>query len=61
VGMRLIQIRRGDIRRVALVEEPRLRLLECSSIYELANTAPDYRRDDGRTCSTKGQTGTARL
>jgi hypothetical protein len=39
VGMRLIQIRRGDIRQLALVEEPRLRLLECSSIYELANTA----------------------
>src|ERR1700689_5069144 len=34
---RLIQIRRGTVRRVALVEEPNLRLLDtCSSIYELA-------------------------
>ena len=38
--MRLIQIRKGQIRRVALVEEPYLRLLaECSSIYSLANAA----------------------
>lgn len=38
--MRLIQIRRGNTRRVALVEEPRLRFLDgCSSIYELANIA----------------------
>src|SRR5436305_7412465 len=34
---RLIQIKRGHIRRVALVEEPNVRLLDaCSSIYELA-------------------------
>lgn len=34
---RLIQIVRGDERRVALVEEPHLRLLEnCASIYALA-------------------------
>ena len=34
---RLIQIKRGNVRRVALVEEPNLRLLDtCSSIYELA-------------------------
>jgi hypothetical protein len=34
---RLIQIARGKDRRVALVEEPRLRLLEdCASIYSLA-------------------------
>lgn len=41
LGMtRLIQIARGDERRVALVEEPYLRLLEgCASIYELANSA----------------------
>jgi hypothetical protein len=38
--VRLIQIRRGNTRRVALVEEPHLRLLDgCSSIYELANIA----------------------
>lgn len=37
---RLIQIKRGDIRRVALVEEPNVHLLEeCSSIYELAQIA----------------------
>ena len=34
---RLIQIKRGNVRRVALVEEPNLRVLDtCSSIYELA-------------------------
>ena len=38
--MRLIQIRKGDLRRVALVEEPDLRLLDkCSSIFELATLA----------------------
>ncbi|HYM08918.1 MAG TPA: AraD1 family protein [Terriglobales bacterium] len=37
---RLVQLKRGDVRRVAFVEEPHLRLLEgCSSVYELANTA----------------------
>ncbi len=37
---RLVQLKRGNTRRVALVEEPQLRLLEgCSSIYELANAA----------------------
>jgi hypothetical protein len=37
---RLIQIERGDMRRVASVEEPHLRLLEgCRSIYELATRA----------------------
>jgi hypothetical protein len=40
VQLRLVQLKRGDTRRVALVEEPHLRLLEgCSSIYELANSA----------------------
>jgi hypothetical protein len=34
---RLIQIKRGDVRRVALVDEPHLRLLgDCRSIYDLA-------------------------
>ena len=34
---RLIQIKKGNLRRVALVEEPNVRLLDaCSSIYELA-------------------------
>lgn len=37
---RLVQIKKGTIRRVALVEEPYLRLLDgCSSVYELANVA----------------------
>jgi hypothetical protein len=37
---RLIQIKQGGVRRVALVEEPYLRLLgECPSIYWLANAA----------------------
>ncbi len=35
---RLVQLKSGGTRRVALVEEPHLRLLDgCSSIYELAN------------------------
>lgn len=38
--MRLVQIRRGSERRVAIVEEPRLRLLDdCDSVYELASVA----------------------
>ena len=38
--MRLIQIEKSKARRVALVEEPHLRLLgECGSIYELAGKA----------------------
>jgi hypothetical protein len=37
---RLVQLKRGDARRVALVEDPNLRLLDgCSSIYELASSA----------------------
>ena len=37
---RLIQIKRGNVRRVALVEEPNIRLLDtCTSIYELAQIA----------------------
>jgi hypothetical protein len=37
---RLVQLKRGNVRRVALVEEPHLRLLDgCSSIHELANSA----------------------
>jgi hypothetical protein len=37
---RLVQIARGGERRIALVEEPRLRLLDgCGSVYELANSA----------------------
>jgi hypothetical protein len=37
---RLIQIKKGNVRRVALVDEPKVRLLDtCSSIYELAHLA----------------------
>jgi hypothetical protein len=37
---RFIQIKKGNIRRVALVEEPKIRLLDnCFSIYELAHIA----------------------
>ena len=37
---RLIQIKKGHVRRVALVEEPNLRLLDSySSVYELAHSA----------------------
>jgi len=37
---RLIQLRNGNARRVALVEEPNLRLLrDCTSVYSLAATA----------------------
>jgi hypothetical protein len=38
--IRLVQLKKGSERRVAIVEEPRLRLLEgVSSTYELANAA----------------------
>ena len=38
--VRLAQLGKGNDRRVALVEEPRLRLIgDCHSIYELANSA----------------------
>jgi hypothetical protein len=37
---RLVQIKKGNVRRVALVDEPNVRLLDgCSSIYELAHLA----------------------
>jgi hypothetical protein len=37
---RLVQIKKGNVRRVGLVEEPNIRLLDgCSSIYELAHLA----------------------
>ncbi len=37
---RLVQIKKGIVRRVALVEEPQLRVLDgCNSVYELANSA----------------------
>lgn len=37
---RLIQIKKGSLRRVALVDEPNIRILDgCSSVYELAHIA----------------------
>ena len=37
---RLVQIKKGPVRRVALVEEPNLRVLDgCNSVYELALSA----------------------
>ena len=42
--MRLVQLRNGKERRVAMVEEPQLRLLEgVSSVYALAEAAIQYR------------------
>jgi hypothetical protein len=39
-SVRLVQIKKGDVRRVALVEEPNLRLIaDCSSVYELGGFA----------------------
>jgi hypothetical protein len=38
--MRLVQLKAGDVRRVAVVEEPKLRLLrEFDSMYALAQAA----------------------
>ena len=38
--MRLVQIKKGPVRRLALVEEPQLRVLDgCDSVYELAQSA----------------------
>ena len=43
---RLIQIKKGSVRRVGLVEEPHVRLLDgCSSIYELAQIAIDAQKE----------------
>ena len=36
---RLVQIKKGIVRRVALVEEPHLRVLDgCNSVYELVQS-----------------------
>ena len=39
MSLRLVQLKGGDTRRVALVEEPNLRLLSAQSIYSLATEA----------------------
>jgi hypothetical protein len=37
---RLVQLKKGPVRRVALAEEPHLRVLDgCASVYELAKSA----------------------
>src|SRR5438045_1572062 len=36
---RLVQLQNGETRRVAVVEEPRLRLLRIKSVYEIAQDA----------------------
>jgi len=39
-SVRLVQIKKDDVRRVAVVEEPNLRLIaDCSSVYDLAGLA----------------------
>ena len=38
--MRLVQLKKGPVRRVAVVEEPHIRILDgCTSVYELATCA----------------------
>lgn len=39
MSTRLVQLRNGNVRRVALVEEPRLRLLSAESVYSLGTDA----------------------
>ncbi len=52
---RLVQLKRGEVRRVALVEEPHLRLLDgCGSIYELANSGHQQRREAQRPGAAEG-------
>jgi hypothetical protein len=42
--MRLVQLKAGDLRRVAVVEEPKLRLLrDFDSVYGLAANLPAWR------------------
>jgi hypothetical protein len=53
---RLIQIKKDDVRRVALVDEPNVRLLkDCHSIYELAQIAFDSGKELGELAQSKVQ------
>jgi hypothetical protein len=53
---RLIQIKKGNVRRVALVEEPHVRLLAaCSSIYELAQFTIDAGKKLSEVAREKAQ------
>ena len=53
---RLIQIKKDDVRRVALVDEPNVRLLkDCHSIYELAQVAFDSGKGLGELAQSKIQ------
>ncbi len=52
--MRLVQLKKGNERRVAIVEEPRLRLLDgVASIYELANSAIDAGSDFSQAAASR--------
>ena len=56
---RLVQFKNGDVRRVALVEEPHLRLLDgCGSIYELAHLRNQRRREAQRPGAPEGHGAT---
>jgi hypothetical protein len=70
---RLIQIKKGSVRRVGLVDEPHVRLLDgCSSIYERAQIAIDVpkklsevthqrRQSDKLDCELTGRSEWQRL
>ena len=61
--IRLVQLKKGDERRVAIVEEPRLRLLErrCRPSYELANSAIAAGANLSGTAAAHGTEQFARL
>ena len=47
--LRLIQLRNGNIRKIGVIDEPRIKLLsEFASIYELARAAINSRRESLR-------------
>jgi hypothetical protein len=55
----LIQIKNGNMRRVALVEEPNVRFLDgCASIYELAQVAMDQGKKLSEVAHQKAQRDT---
>jgi hypothetical protein len=55
---RLIQIKKGSVRRMAVVEEPHVRLLDgCSSIYELAQIAIDAQKKLSAVAHQRRQSG----
>ena len=59
---RLVQIKKGIVRRVALVDEPHLRVLDgCNSVYELAQAAIKGRVTLSRPCAEASDRRTFRL